>query len=325
MQKVWARIKKPFIRLRSRWRAYIAKRPHRSFRKTKPPRTLPPLVGIRQNTIDSLKTMWQERRLLLVLSLFYIIATYTFVGAIAQADFVNLKDATLDVLGGNFNSASTVFSLFTSTMTGAFNTSLTEVQQLLAMLLAVLFWLAIIWALRMRFAKKTIKARDALYNSAAPLISYLFLGFFIILQLSPGAVGAGIFALGQSGGYFQGGVEVMAFAAVAVLLVCLSLYWLAGSLVALVVVTLPQMYPWRALQIASELAWYRRTRLLGHTLNIGLTIFLLWLAGLLPALLIDAWLRFDWLPLVPIMVQFLGAVTIVYLATYVYRLYRSML
>lgn len=325
MKKVWATVKRPFAKLRAKWRTYVAKRPHRSFRKTKPPRTLPPLVGIRQNTIDSLKTMWRERRLFTLLSLVYIAATYAFVGAIAQTDFVSLKEATLDVLGGNFNSTSTVVSLFASTMTGAFSGNLSETQQLLAVLLAVLFWLAIIWMLRMRFADKTIKVRDALYNSAAPLISYLFLAFFIILQLTPGAVGVGIFTLGQAGGYLQGGVEVMAFAAIAALLVCLSIYWLSGSLVALVIVTLPQMYPWRAMQIAGELAWYRRTRLLGHTLNVGVTIFFLWLAALLPTLLVDSWLRLEWLPLVPVMVQVLGAVTIVYLGTYVYRLYRSML
>jgi hypothetical protein len=269
--------------------------------------------------------MWRERRILFFLSLFYLAATYAFVGAIAQADFVNLKDATLDVFGGNFNSASTVLSLFSSTITGAFNGNLSETQQFLAVFLAVLFWLAIIWALRMRFADKAIKARDALYNSGAPLVSYLFLMFFIVLQLTPGAVSIGVFTVGQAGGYFQGGVEVMAFAAVAALLVCLSIYWVAGSLVAMVIVTLPQMYPWRAMRIAGELAWFRRLRLLGHTLNIGLTLFLLWAVLLLPTLLIDAWLRLDWLPLVPIMVQILGAFTIVYLGTYVYRLYRSML
>lgn len=325
MGKAWAFIKKPFSALRRRWRAYTAERPHRSFRRTKRPRTLPPLVGIRENAIASFKTLWQERRIIVCLSLFYMAAMYAFVGAIAQADFVELKNATLDVFGGNFNSASTVFSLFSSMMSGAFNGGLSEVQQFLSLLLGIFFWLAIIWALRMRLAGKDIKARDALYNSGAPLISYIFLGFLVVLQLAPGAIGVGIFTLGQSGGFLQGGVEVMSFAAVAALLVCLSLYWLAGSLVSLVVVTLPQMYPWRALQIASGLAVYRRARLVGHTLGLGAVIFMMWVVCLLPVLLLDAWLHFDWLPLIPIVVQILGAATILYVATYVYRLYRSML
>ena len=308
-----------------RRREYLAARPHKSFRKTKLPKTRPPLVGVWPNTVASAKTIWQERRIFAVLAVVYMVATYLFVGGIAQADFVELKQATLEVFGGSVGSLSTVASLLTSTMTGVFGGEITELQQFLSLLAAMLFWLAIIWTLRMRFAKQTIAARGALYSSAAPLVSYGVVGFFIMLQLSPGALGLFIFNVAQGGGYLQGGVEVMTFAVLALLLGALSVYWLAGSLVALVVVTLPQMYPWRAMRIASELAIYRRVRLLAHTCALALTLLLLWIVTLLPILLIDSWLKFDWLPLVPVVVQLLGALTIIYMATYVYRLYRSML
>lgn len=283
------------------------------------------MASIKQNTLESMQLIWRERRLLVVLSIIYMVATYIFVGGVAQGDFVDLKEATVEVLGGSLNSFSTALSLLTSTMSGAFGGELNEFQQFLAILLAVVFWLAIVWALRMRLADRHVTARDALYSSGAPLVSYVLVGFYIILQLTPGAIGLFVFNFANNGGYLQGGVEVMAFACAAVLLCALSLYWLVGSFIALVVVTLPQMYPWRAIRIASELAIWRRTRLLGHIAALAGILLLMWAVGLLPVLLLDTLLAFAWLPLVPIAVQALGALTVVFGATYIYKLYRSML
>lgn len=312
-------------RIGDRRREYLAARPHKSFRKTKLPRTRPALATIKQNILESLKIIWRERRLFLVLLLVYMAATYIFVGGVAQGDFVELKEATVEVLGGSLNSFGTTLSLLTSMMSGVFGGEMNELQQFLGVLLGVLFWLSIVWALRMRLANEKITARDALYSGGAPLVSYVLVGFFVILQLTPGAIGLFVFSFANSSGYLQGGVEVMAFALAAMLLCALSLYWLAGSLVALIIVTLPQMYPWRAIRIAGELAVWRRARLLGHTFALVGLLLALWVVLLLPVLLLDTLLKFAWLPLVPLTVQALGAFSILFTGTYIYKLYRSML
>ncbi len=314
--KKWARKKR---------KAFLASHPHRSFRKTRTPFKKPALVGIKQNTVESFKTIWHEKRLFWRVALIYIIITYLFVGGVAQADFVELRNATLEVLGGSINSLGTAVSLLTSTMSGAFNGELSELQQFLSVLLAIYFWLTIVWLLRMRFADQKIKARDAIYSAGAPFAAYLVVGLYIILQLSPGAVGLFVFNAAQSGSFLHSGVEVMMFAAAAFLLCCLSIYWFATSFTALVVATLPQMYPWRALQIASELAVGRRVRMVGHVLALAAILFVTWVVCLLPALLLDSMLRLEWLPIIPTIVQILSAFTVIYLGTYVYRLYRSML
>ena len=312
-------------RIGDRKREYLAARPHKSFRKTKLPRTRPALVSVKQNSLGTLATIWQERKIFIPLAIVYMLATYIFVGGVAQNDFVDLRDATVEVFGGSVSSIDTALSLLSSTMSGAFGGTLNELQQMLSVLFAVMLWLAVVWALRMRFAKEPVTARDALYTSAAPLVSYAIVGFIIMLQLTPGALGLFVFNVAYGGGYLQGGVEVMSFVVAAALLGLLSLYWLAGTLTALVVVTLPQMYPSKAIRIASELAIYRRARLLVHVLALVAVLLLLWVVFLLPTLLLDSWLRWTWLPIVPIMVQILSALTVIYLSTYVYKLYRSML
>ena len=63
----------------------------------------------------------------------------------------------------------------------------------------------------------------------------------------------------------------------------------------------------------------------------GIVFFLImpafFIAGLvmIPIFLLDNWLRFEWLPLVPIFVQALIGLTLVYTSVFVYRLYRSLL
>lgn len=329
IKKMWARVKTWWKRklksLNARRKTYMAPRPHRSFKRTKSRRTPLKIATLRQTVFGSLRTIFENKKLLFGLGLIYMVATYIFVGGIAQTDFVALKQATSELFGGSFSSAGTVFSLLTSTMTGAFNSNMTELQQFLAVFIGFMFWLTLIWALRMRFAGQTIKIRDALYNSGAPIIPYVLVILVIILQLSPGGIGVFVLATAQAGGFLQGGVEVMMFALAAVLLGILSVYWISGSLVSLVIITLPNMYPWRALSIASELVIGRRLRVILHLLVLGLVLLLMWVVVLFPTLLIDSWLRWDWLPLIPIVVQILGAFTIIYAATYVYRLYRSLL
>lgn len=324
MAKITKKLSKIRQNIAQKRRDYLKARPHRSFKKTKRvPR--PIMDGIRRNVKDSFAIIWQERRILFGLALVYMVVSYLFVGGVAQADFVELKNATLEVFGGSINSISTVVSVLTSTMSGAFNSQTTELQQFLAVIFGVLFWLSVIWALRMRFADQKIGMRDALYSSAAPLVAYVIVGLFIIAQLTPGAFGVIVYNVAQSGGYLVGGVEVMLFVIAAFLLCVLSIYWLSSSFLALVIVTLPQMRPWRAMQIAGEMTIGRRRRMLAHLGAMVLVIFASWVCVLLPVLLVDSWLRFDWLPLVPIAVAALSAFTLLYAATYIYKLYRSML
>jgi hypothetical protein len=325
-----ARVVKQKIKQAKQWvskkrTAYVEARPHRSFKRTKKARNQPPMASIKSILRGSLATIKANKGLFFGLAFVYMAVTYIFIGGIAQSDFVDLKKATVDVFGGNISSINTVFSLLTSTMSGAFDSNLTELQQFLALLISMMFWLTLVWALRMRSADQSIKIRDALYNAGAPLVAYIIILLVIMLQLTPGVIGIFVFSTAQNGSYLQGGVELMLFAAAAFLLCCLSVYWLAGSLLSLVIVTLPNMYPFRALSIASNLVVGRRLRLLAHTVALIVALFALWVVVLLPTLLIDSWLRLDWLPLVPIMVQALGALSIIYAATYIYKLYRSLL
>jgi hypothetical protein len=149
----------------------------------------------------------------------------------------------------------------------------------------------------------------------------------IVLQLIPAALAVFAYNAAITSGLLEGGVEAMLFWSVAGLLGLLSVYWLTSTLLALVVVALPGMYPIQALRTAGDLVIGRRMRILFRLLWMALVIVSIWAVIVIPIILFDGWLKAAvdwiwWLPLVPITLMVMGALTVIWSASYVYLLYR---
>lgn len=307
--------------------AYLASRPHRSFRITPTPRykkgkkveKVWPLVR------GTFGTIWREKRYVLTLMVLFAAASYVLVGGISQLAFLDFRQTADRLFEGDIGALGTTLTLFTAAVTGSLNPSVSQLQQFLSGLLVFLLWQCLVWVLRRRLSDKPTTVREALYNSGSPLVASALVAMAIIIQLIPGAVGVITAVLTLSGGWFQGGIEAMLVCVAGLLLVLLSVYWLAGSIMALIVVTIPGMYPWRALSAASDLVIGQRWKIAIRLLALAVTLLIVWALILVPALLLDGWLRFTWLPLIPAIVQLLSAFTITYAATYAYKMYRSML
>lgn len=274
---------------------------------------------------ESLVFIWQQRRIVLWLGFIYAVLVYFLVGGVSQIDYSTFKDASQKAFGGDLGAVTTAFSLFGAAFSGALNNQPSELQQFLSALLAIFFWLALIWATRMLLANKLIKLRDTLYYSGGPFIPTLVILSIICVQLIPAALGIFAYAIVTNGQWLQGGVESMVFAGAMVLLCLLSLYWLTSSIIGAVVVTLPGMYPLRALATARDLVVDRRWSIVARLVVASLLMLLIWAAVLVPAFLLDNWLRFAWLPLIPVTMQLLFGFSLVFLSIYTYKLYRSLL
>jgi hypothetical protein len=97
---------------------------------------------------------------------------------------------------------------------------------------------------------------------------------------------------------------------------------------ALVIVTLPGMYPMQALRTAGDLVIGRRMRILLRLLWMLGVVVIAWICIAIPVILFDGWLKSAWtggasLPLVPIMLLLLSSLSVVWMASYVYLLYRK--
>ena len=110
-------------------------------------------------------------------------------------------------------------------------------------------------------------------------------------------------------------------------LATLSLYWITTSVLAMVVVTLPGMYPMRALRIAGDMVVGRRLRILLRILWMLFLLALFWIIILIPVILIDIGVKnlvpgLQWLPVVPLIIAGLTTVSVIWISSYVYILYR---
>ncbi len=324
-----AAVRRKAATFRARAMVYNASRPHRSLRRTakRDQKRMggQPLVKLLPFVRSCFGFMWRERWPLFKLGGLYVVISYVVVGGLSQVDFVALKDASQQIFTGGSDALINATSLFLGTASGTLNSTATELQQFLAGLLAFIAWLATVWLVRMRLADQQVKVRDALYNCCAPFVPAAIVVLIIFAQLLPAAVGLFAFTVAQVDGTLVGGVETMLFAFAAGLLTLLSLYWISGSVLAMVTATMPGMYPWRALSVSSRLVIGQRWKLGVRVVTLAAIILLVWAVVLLPALYLDAWLHLDWLPLVPLVVQFLGAFSLLFGAVYCYKLYRSLL
>jgi uncharacterized membrane protein YidH (DUF202 family) len=311
-------------RLARRASNFRSRRPHRSFYLTpgdKKRRGLKirgyiSFVGQVWSLI--LKNKWLFTKFVIL----YAIFSAVIIGLLSQENFVALRDALDEASTNGFDKW---LALFSGAITGS-SSSTDAGQQVLAVLLFLFGWLTLVWLMRQLVNGNKVKLRDGLYNSGSPVLATLAVVLIILLQLLPLALVFLAYSSISAVGLINSGIQIENMAAWCALAVAavLTLYWICSSLIALVVVTLPGMYPMQALRAAGDLVVGRRLKLVYRLIFMFIPLLLMWLIGLLPAILIDSWLKLTWQPLVPLIALILTTLTIVWVAAYIYLLYRKM-
>lgn len=312
-----------------RYMEFLKRRPHRSFQRTRRRdyvRSLD-MPGYFAFSAYVIKTLLSQKRLFGFMALFYIIAGIVLVGLASQDAYGQLS-TLLDQTASNWDAVGKAGLLLLTTMSGGLNTSFTEVQQVYSALLFLLIWLAVVWSLRVVLAGNKPKLRDALYNSGAPIVSTAIVLLIVVVQLLPIALSVVIVSVASSTGMFDSPTMSIIVSMVAAGLGVLSLYWVTSTIIALVIVTLPGMYPWRAIQTAGDLVIGRRIRILLRLCWMLVCALLFSAAVLLPVILIDRALKhalpvIEWLPIVPVIMALVSAAILMWSAAYVYLLYRK--
>lgn len=329
-----AAIKRPFVALYNRNKAFLARRPHRSFRLTRRrdyARSLQ-LPGYWSFTHYVRKTLLAERKTFLRLALAYAVITALMVGIASQDTYSTITDTLRDtgseIFEGNVGEISKVGVLFLTAVTGGISQTLSEAQQIYTILIALMTWLTTVWLLRNILAGHKVKVRDGLYSAGSPILSTFIVAVVLIIQLLPLAIALiGYTAAVTSGLLSGGGIPAMLFWCAVALLAVLSLYWITSTFIALVIVTLPGMYPFVALKTAGDLVIGRRVRILLRILWMLLGIIVTWAVVMIPVILFDTWLKglwpdISWLPIIPVVLLIMSSLTIVWAASYIYLLYR---
>ena len=321
--------------MRGKLSSFQSRRPHRSFRLTRRrdyTRSLK-LPGYWSFTNHVRKTITANKRLFLTVAVFYGLLSALLVGLASQDNYTYFSDILRnmggEILSGAWGELGKASLLVVSGITGSFNNPLTEIQQVYAVILVLLAWLTTVWLLRAIMTGSRPKFRDGLYSAGAPIIPTFMVLLAAVVQLLPVAIAAAGFAAAIASGLLEeNGVESMIFWTAIVGLLGLSLYWMTSTFMALIVITLPGMYPWNALKIAGDMVIGRRLRILLRILWMILVAAIVWFIIMVPLILFDTWLKgvwpaIEWLPLVPVVMLILSSCTVVWVASYIYLLYRK--
>lgn len=313
---------------------YLQRRPHRSFQKTRRrdyARSLA-LPGYLSFSVYVLRTLHAHKKIFLGLALFYAIVGGLLVGVASQETYSQLTalidETGANIFSGGWGAIGQATTLFIATASGGITPSLTEAQQIYSGVILLLTWLATVWALRAILAGSKPSLRDTLYNSGAPIIGTGLVMLAAVFQLLPVALSIVIVNAAIATGMFDSPVMSMLISLAAGGLSLLSIYWITSTIMALVVVTLPGMYPWQAIRTAGDIVIGRRLRILLRLLWMMLISALAVTVIVLPVIIIDralssVWSWFELVPLVPFTVTVVSSLVVIWSASYVYLLYRK--
>lgn len=240
----------------------------------------------------------------------------------------NVAENTTSGKIGNFAKAGLV--LIATISSGGLNTTKDDAQFFFMIILFLVIWLVTLYLLRYIYAGHKIKLRDALYNAMTPLISTLIMFFWIFVQLLPIMIVIIAYSAALSTDFLATPFYALVFFIFAAVMILLSCYLLTGSIMGLIAVTTPGMYPMHAFFAASDLVAGRRIRIVLRVIFLLIIVSLIYMIIMLPLIMLDFWLKsmWEWIASVPIIPYCMTATTcfaFVYATVYFYRYYRWLL
>ena len=316
-----------------RHQGFLSRRPHRSFKRTYRrdyvrSLKLPGYVAFTRMVWRMLRRHAKTYGLLTVL---YTVVVVALGGITSQEAFSEInsliKESGADLFGDGIGKVGEAGLLALSAFAGGPG-NLTPEQQIYLGISLLFVWLTTVWLLREHMLNRRPRLRDGLYNAGAPIISTFLIVLILLIQLLPIGIVALVYAGLTSVGILTGGFGSMLFWVFVILVSALVMYWVTSTLIALVIVTLPGMYPMRAMAAASDIVVGRRLRILYRLLWGIVNVAVLWAVIIIPVILLDTALKSWWpaiegAPIVPYAAAFLSSLSTVWFATYVYMLYRK--
>jgi hypothetical protein len=328
-------IKGRVTQLNERRKNFLNRRPHRSFRLTDRrdyKRSLK-LPGFFMLTLEVSALLWKNKKTfgLLGLCFFVLIILFGLMGS--QDTYQKIQEllngtAPEGLFEGATGEISKAGLLLFTILTQGINTQPDSGQQIIAVFISLYVWLTAIWLLRNVIADKKVKLRDGLYNAGAPILPTLLMFMILLIQLIPVAIAIIISSAAFQSGLIDGGVAAMLATIGIALMLTLSMYWITSTIFALIIITLPGMYPMRAMAIAGDLVVGRRLRLLLRILWMFFVVICWWVVVMIPVILLDTWIKsifeqINWLPVIPVAFLIMSTFTVIWSATYIYLLYRK--
>ena len=196
-----------------------------------------------------------------------------------------------------------------------------DAQKIFSVLLCIITWLVSIYLTRHLLANHHPRMRDGLYNALAPLISTLFVALIIFIELIPIMLVIITYQAAVSTEFLKTPFYALIYFIFASLMTILSTYLASSSLLGLIAVSAPGLYPLNAIETARNLIAGRRIRFIVRLLYLFICVALIYVVvkGAFP------WLNDLSIPFVPAILLIVTVFVFVFVSIYLYLFYRQLL
>ncbi len=151
-----------------------------------------------------------------------------------------------------------------------------------AILILLMIWMVVIFILRQLTAGHKIKLRDAMYNAFTALIPTVIVLATVVISCLPIAMLIIAYSAAVETEFLAMPFYALLFCAFALLMVLLVGYMLTSTIVALVAVTAPGLYPIVAVMAAADLVVGRRMKIIVRLIVLAILVALSWGATVVP-------------------------------------------
>ncbi len=238
-------------------------------------------------------------------------------GVVSPVNIDSVRDQVNDATGA---AASTLIKNVTA-MSVLFQSAIStggDIASLYQMMFIIVSTLALIWLFRQQQAGNNVSMKDAFYRGMYPLVPFVLVLLVIILQAMPATIGSFLFTTVTSTGIAVNTFEQVIWLLLFLSTLILSLYMISASVIALFIVTLPEMTPMLALKKAKELVTFRRANVLGKVVILIILVGLFYVSIVFPSIFISA-------VLAQVTFFFLTVIMVPFVVAYLFVLYRELL
>lgn len=290
--------------------------------------------GIMYHIMATFRIIFKNWKLFLPLLILVIVAAIVLVGLMSESTYQQfqtiLDETTEQAEVGDIGPVAKAGLLLISTVTtGGLSGGSSEAATIFTVLIFLVIWLVTVFLLRHILAGHTVKLRDGLYNAMTPLLSTLVVFIVAVIQCVPIFILVIVYSAAIQTDFLSTPFYALVFFIFAVLMILLSAYLLSSTLMALVAVTAPGLYPMQALRTASDLMMGRRIKFIIRIIALIIMLAIVWVLVMMPLIMFDLWLKqFEWasaIPFVPICLLIMTCFTGIYVSAYFYLYYRWML
>lgn len=310
--------------------------PHKSFKRSYREDYVRELEvpGIMYHIFATFKIIFKNWKLFLPFLVILVILNAVLVGLMSESTYVQFQDildqTSEQIAGGDVGNVAKAGLLLISTVTtGGLSGDSSEAAGVFAVLIFLVIWLVTIYLLRHKLAGHEVKLRDGLYNATTPLISTFVVLMIALVQCIPIFLLIVVYSAAVQTDFLATPFYALVFFIFAALMIILSGYLLSSSLIALVAVSAPGLYPIKALNTASDLMSGRRIKFIIRLIAGAMMLVILWVIVMVPLILFDLFMKqFEWtagIPFVPICLLVMTCFTGIYISAYLYLYYRWML